>query len=97
MDPKYLKRGYTTPRNPGSFGGISTFAKGRKVKNVKGLRDILSGVDAYTMHFPIRRRHITIPIRSSYIGDITSSDLMDVSNISRYNRGRHFILIFNVD
>lgn len=94
-DPKYLLRGYTTPRNAGSFGGVSTFARARKLKDKYQLRNFLSGVESYSLHFPVRRKFQTRPLLCSYVGDLTSSDLADFTNLSSHNSGYKFILVFN--
>lgn len=78
-------------REPGSFSGIRTLQR-YSGKSDKSVREFLRKQDAYTLHKPTRVR---FPRRRTFakgINDLFQADLVDVTNISRYNDNYRFLL-----
>lgn len=91
-----LDKEYTTPSLPGSFSGKSAFIRAlrRRGKRVKreNVDSYLMNNEAYTLHRPNRKKYKRNQVVVSGIDDTFQADLIDVSNISRFNEGNKFIL-----
>ena len=82
---------YTTPSEPGSFSAVQNL-KRYTGKSYNKINRYLSDRDAYTLH---KQRRIHFPRRKTYskgIGDLYQADLVDLSNISRYNDCYRYLL-----
>jgi Integrase core domain/Chromo (CHRromatin Organisation MOdifier) domain len=79
------------PPAPGSFGGADRLEKysGRTRREVDRF---LSKRDAYTLHRSSRLRFPRRKTFSKGIADLYQVDLVDLSNISRYNDGFRYLL-----
>ena len=86
-----MESAYYDATLPSSFGSVNTLAK-HTSKNISTAADWLSSQDAYTLHKPVRRRFQRRKTIALGIDHLWQSDLIDVSNISRYNDGVCFIL-----
>ena len=82
---------YTTPSAPGSFSAVENLKRYGDESYGK-VKRYLSNQDAYTLH---KQRRIHFPRRKTYskgIGDLYQADLVDLSNISRYNDSYRYLL-----
>ena len=77
---------YRDARQSGSFGGIAK-TQLYSGKSRREVVDFLSGVDAYTLHKPTRKRFPRRAVYSKGIADLIHADIADLSHIARYNDG----------
>ena len=75
---KLLKQ-YHDPENPGSYGGVSRFAKSQGI-SVKKAKTILESNLSYTLHKPTRRKFPTLPVKVFMIDEQWTVDLFEVIN-----------------
>ena len=89
-----VKRHYTTPGLPGSFGGVKAVSDQFPHLKQRELREHLSDVDAYTTHGAVRRpsRYNPTYVRSK--GELVQIDLLDLSQLYRTNRNYRYYLVF---
>ena len=86
-----LEAAFVTPRAPGSFGGVQSL-KRYTGETYGKIKRFLAPQEAYTIHKPLRRK---FPRRKTYskgINDLYQADLVDLTNISRYNDKHRFLL-----
>jgi len=86
-----LHLAYTTPSLPGSFGAEQNLKRYGGKFYVDTVR-YLSKQDAYTLH---KQGRIRFPRRETYskgVGDLYQADLVDMTNISRYNVATRYLL-----
>lgn len=88
---KKLERQYYDWKRVGSYGGVSSLVKSSKLKpqTVEGW---LKSQDAYTLHKPVRYNFPRRKVVVGGIGHQWQADLIDVSRLSKHNRGIKFIL-----
>ena len=94
-----LLTSYHDPRQPGSLGDVTRFARAQKLP-VREVRETLERDLGYTLHKPrrfkiqdSRRRHFpTLPVMVFGIDEQWVADLMEVINISKSNRGYRYLL-----
>lgn len=89
-DDDILKR-YHDPENPGSYGGVTRFAKENGMSIFRA-RTILQKDLGYTLHKPRRRTFPTLPVVVFGIDEQWTADLIEVINITKYNRGYRYLL-----
>ena len=82
---------YRDPLKPGSFGGVTRFAKANNI-TINRARDVLQRDLGYTLHRPRRRRFPTLPVVVYGIDEQWTADLIEVGNIAKYNRGYRYLL-----
>ena len=82
---------YRDARQSGSFGGIAT-TQLYSGKSRREVVDFLSGIDAYTLHKPTRKRFPRRTVYSKGIADLIQADIADLSHIARYNDGYKYLL-----
>ncbi len=85
---------YLNPSHPTAFSGIGNIK--RFYKNAYGERDIaktLSHVDSYTLHREYKRPKITNPFFVYSAREQVQMDLIDVSQLAKYNDGVTFIMV----
>ena len=82
---------YQDPSVAGSLGGVTRFAKARKLPVAK-VREKLEADLGYTLHKPKRRRFRTLPVLVFAIDDQWVADLIEVGNIAKSNRGYRYLL-----
>jgi hypothetical protein len=91
-----LKNIYYNPEAIGSFGGVNAFKRGLKLKNIKvenkELSNWLKGQEPYTRYKPRRKKFLRRSIITFREGQVWEADLIDMSNISRYNENYKFLL-----
>ena len=90
---KTLSKVYYTPKHAASYGGVHAIQ--RQVNNTRTKKQVpqwLSQQDTFTLHKPVRYR---FPRRRVIVGGIDhqwQADLVDVSRLSKYNKGIKFLL-----
>ncbi|CAF1130418.1 unnamed protein product [Brachionus calyciflorus] len=75
---------------PASFTGHASFK--HTVRDKNKLNDWLLEQEPYTLHRPLRKKFLREKVISNGINDLYQADLVDVSNISKENRGYKFLL-----
>ena len=91
---KEIKNKYTNPRLSGSFAGINSFIKNRKIKaSRKAVERVLLSIPSYYHHRFVKnkfqRRRVFVP----FVNYSIQIDLADVSRYSSSNRGVKFLLV----
>ena len=81
---------YHDPENPASYGGVSRFAKSQGI-SVKKAKQIPEKDLGYTLHKPQRRHFPTLPVKVFNVDEQWTSDLIEVMNISKQNRGLKYL------
>ena len=94
---KKLASIYLDPSQPASFGGLDAVyravkEKGKNKISRKQVRDWLSQQDVYTLHKPARRRYKRSRVIVPGINAQFQADLVDLQNLSRYNKGYKYLL-----
>ena len=97
---RHWKSQYFNISNPGALSGESTFLKhARGIKN-KPLstkdksqgKQFLKKQEAYTLHYPVRRRFPRRPIIVRGPWEQFQADLVDLSSVKKQNKGYKFLL-----
>lgn len=88
-----MEESYQNPEQVESFGGVDALyrAAHKKIKK-KDIKQWLEGVDAYTLHKPIRRKFKTNRVIVYNIDQQWQADLVDVSSLQKFNNGYRYIL-----
>ena len=94
---KALTSIYLNPSQPASFGGLDAVyravkEKGKNKISRKQVQDWLSQQDVYTLHKPARRHYKRSRVIVPGIDAQFQADLVDVQNLSRYNKGYKYLL-----
>ena len=88
---------YTDPSNPASYGSIDKLYKASKIINNKinknDVKKFLANNRAYTLHRQSKKNFIRRRIFSKHPKHIASTDLADMSLLSRYNNGVKYLLV----
>jgi hypothetical protein len=89
-----IKRQYVNPNLTGSFSGIDSFIKHRKINQPKkDVERVLLSIPAYYQHrflkTKFKRRRVFVP----FINYQLMIDLADVSKYAKENRGTKFLLV----
>ena len=97
-DEKYLCQLYYIPKHSTAFSSASKLwqyvrLRGKNITK-KQLYEWLSKQDVYTSHHPIIHRFARRRVVTRGLNDVWDVDLMDMSNLAKYNDGVHFIAIF---
>lgn len=96
MAETYLKRTYYDPNHPAGFGGVDAVYRAARRDGVKvGRKEILEWLrqqPTYTLHKPVRRRFRRNRVVVHGMDQQWQADLVDMSSLSRYNRGYKYIL-----
>ena len=90
LEQKVLKV-YYDPLNPGSYGGLAPLQRATGLP-IKKLLTILNKNLTYTLHKPVRRKYSTAPTVALSIDHQWVADLVDVKNLSQYNKGYKYLL-----
>ena len=94
---KILTSIYLDSSQLASFGGLDAVyravkQKGKNKISRKQVRESLSQQDFYTLHKPARRRHKISRVIVPGIDAQFQTDLVDLQNLSRYNKGYKYFL-----
>ena len=87
-----LLTSYHDPRQPSSLGGVTRFAQTLKLPTQK-VREVLEKDLGYTLHKQRGRRFPTLPVLVFNIDQQWVADLVEVQNISKYNKGMRYLLM----
>lgn len=88
-----MKATYQNPKVAASFGGVNSLyrvAKGKVSKRT--IQNWLSGVDAYTLHKPVRKKFPTNRVIVGSIDQQWQADLADLSSLQNHNQGFRYLL-----
>ena len=88
---KALSKHYYNAKTVGSFGGIHNLSKTSK-KNRETVQHWLSTQDAYTLHKPVKYKYPRRKVIVGGVGHQWQADLVDVSNLAKYNNGVKYLL-----
>ena len=85
---------YFIPNSSSSYSGLSSYSKAVKSEKLpkKKIKEWLLEQETYTLHRPIRKKFRRQRVMVSGIDDIWQADLVDVSKISKENKGFKFLL-----
>jgi hypothetical protein len=97
-EANYLKKLYTNPSKPSSFGGVDALYRyvkkdGKHQLTRSQVRSWLRSQDAYTLHRPVRYRYPRNRILVGGIDDQWQADLVDLSSISSHNDNNRYALV----
>ena len=88
---------YTDISNPASYGSVDKLYRASKIINNKisrnDVKKFLANNRTYTLHRQSRKKFIRRRIFSKHPKHIASSDLADLSLLSRYNNGVKYLLV----
>ena len=87
-----LKNVYYTPKHASSYGGINAIKRVVPKKYKKQVQPWLSQQDTYTLHKPVRYKFRRRRIIVGGIDHQWQADLVDVSRLSKFNKGIKFLL-----
>jgi len=88
---QFLLKQYHDPKNSASYGGVSRFAKNQGI-SLKKAKTILENDLGYTLHKPRRSKFPTLPVKVFTIHEQWTTNLIEVINISKQNRGFKYLL-----
>lgn len=94
--PEDIELEYTDPSKPGSFSGKSSFVRELKKRfrdvDEQEVNNVLINKESYTLHRPIRKTFQRNRVIVSGINDTFQIDLVDMSNLAKFNDNKKFIL-----
>lgn len=93
MDPRYVKRRYLKPRNPGALTALSGFMANNKYRDKQTVQDTLSELKAFTYHVPTRKNYKRRPVICPYIDYLWASDLIFYDKWAYHNKNHRYILV----
>lgn len=95
---KILKDIYYDLKNPAAFSSPYNLYKAVKKKKItlREVKDFLAGQDAYTLHVQAKKPRKFRKTIAHGINEIHQADLIDMSSLSKENKGYKFILT-NID
>lgn len=89
-----MKEAYRDPSHIASFGGVDALYRAAHGKiSKKAIQKWLEGVDAYTLHKPVRRKFPTNRVVVYSIDQQWQADLMDLSNLRKFNQDYRYVLV----
>ena len=86
-----LSASYYNARGVGSYGGVQPLSQKTKLSPER-VKEWLTTQDAYTLHKPVRYKFPRRRVIVAGPHQQWQADLIDVSRLSRYNRGFKFLL-----
>lgn len=88
-----MQKTYQDPGHVGSFGGVNALYRAVHGKvSKKDLKKWLQGVDAYTLHKPVRKKFPTNRVIVRSIDQQWQSDLVDLTSLREHNQGYRYLL-----
>ena len=82
---KELSKQYYNPKEVGSFGGLASLYRGKKIK--KDIKKWLLYQDTYTLHKTPRKKFTRRKTIVSGINSQWQADLICLPQLKKYNRG----------
>ena len=86
-----LFKAYYDPSHPGSLGGLTRLAHATKVP-LKLVQQWAQSQLGYTLHKPVRQHFKRSRVIVRGINQQWSADLVDLKNLSKYNKGMKYLL-----
>ena len=86
-----LLKQYHDPKNSASYGGVSRFATNQGI-SLKKAKAILENDLGHTLHKPRHCKFPTLPVKVFTIDEQWTTDLIEVINISKQNKGFKYLL-----
>jgi hypothetical protein len=98
-EERYLKQIWTNTKHPAAYSGPYKLYQvvkrdGKHKIGLHRIRQFLSDIDAYSLQKKVQRKFKRRHIITDSIDSIWDGDLQDVKNISKYNDGIQYILVF---
>jgi len=93
MDPKYVKRRYFNPRQPGSLSGLSGFFANSKYQEKKQVENVLQSLYSYNIHKPARKRFKRYPLMCPFKDYMWQADLLFYDKFKHSNNNYAYILL----
>lgn len=93
VSESYNQKAYLDPANPTAFSGLQTFAKARKIGDLKALEKSLAKLPSFSRFRPPRTNYPRRPVIVKSPNENLQLDLIDYSRIKTKNRGFSYILI----
>lgn len=88
-----MEKTYQNPDHAASFGGVDALFRAANGKISKSrIRKWLQGVDAYTLHKPIRKKFLTNRVIVHSIDQQWQADLVDLTTLREHNDGFRYVL-----
>lgn len=88
---------YYDPGHPASFGSVDKLYRAAKKENslvtLDGVKEWLSGQDAYTLHRSVNRKFKRVPTYANHIDSVWQLDTADVRHLTRHNSGIKYLLM----
>ncbi|GBN79780.1 hypothetical protein AVEN_100266-1 [Araneus ventricosus] len=90
-----MNKAYQDPSHVASFGGVdSLYRAGEGQVSKKAIQKWLQGVNAYTLHKPVRKKFRTNRVIVYAIDQQWQADLVDLISIKKFNKGFRYIITF---
>ena len=94
----YLKTIYYDPSHPGSYSGLDKLYReikreGRYHIKRKELKEWLKSQETYGLYHQVRRRFKRPQVMVAGVGIQADADLMDMTQLSKYNDGVKYVLV----
>ena len=86
-----LKKTYYNVKDVGSYGGVKRLTQKTKLKSSE-VKNWLSTQDTYTLHKPVKYKFPRRKVIVGGVGHQWQADLVDVSRLSKHNKGMKFLL-----
>ncbi|GBO22376.1 Putative uncharacterized transposon-derived protein F54H12.3 [Araneus ventricosus] len=88
-----MNEAYQDPKHVASFGGVdSLYRAGEGQVSKKAIQKWLQGVNAYTLHKPVRKKFQTNRVIVYAIDQQWQADLVDLISIKKFNKGFRYLL-----
>ena len=85
MESSKLEKAYVDPSKAGSLGGVKAFARANRI-SLKKAREVLTKVDTYNLHKPVRWRFKRARTVTKGIDDLWQADLAEMGHFARHKR-----------
>jgi hypothetical protein len=98
MSKRVITKNYLDKKRSGAFSGAPAFMKTAGYKDPKKIREILSGIEAYSVHRPVRKRPRTRPTITFYPHQSYTMDLLLLSNDdAKREKFGYILLVWNYE
>lgn len=91
---KSSQQKYENPKQAGSLGGVRPLAKANKLSTREAQR-LFQSLPSYTLHKPRRLHYPTEPVMVLSINQQCVFDLMEVSQLAKWNKKTRYLLSVN--
>lgn len=92
---KYIQKQWEDLRQAGGLSSLKAFAKSRKnAYNLRALEKSLSKIEMYSRYRRIRKKFTRPSIIVNTPYRLYCCDLLQISELARFNKGHNFVLVF---